>query len=369
MKKIIIVLTIALYPLFLYGQECSSCSHNMSEEQLMAIADSLHKIFFTIDTHNDTAIALNHPDADYGVTKGQVTFPLMKEGGLDASFFAIFQDQGPRDDQSLEKAKQYAINEINMFKEYINQRSDEAGVAYTADDFLELKAQGKSAVMFAIENGWAIGKNIENVEMFYDMGVRYITLCHNFNNDICDSSRDTVEHGGLSPFGIEVIKEMNRLGMMVDVSHASTSTLYDCIKVSSAPVVATHSSVKAIKDIPRNLTDDEMIAIAKKGGLVQIATGRFFLSTLPRNEVTVSHLVDHIDYAVNLIGIDYVGIGTDFDGGGGVVGLEDASKMKNITVEMLRRGYSHDDIRKFWGANVLRVMREIDDIGRTQRGE
>ena len=332
------------------------------EAALRTRAERLHKKIFSIDTHNDTPIYINHPDSNYGVTKGQVSFPMMKEGGLDAALFAIYQGQGPRDTVSSEKAKRYAINEINMFKEYVAKQNGEAVIAYCVDDFLKYKKQEKSIVMFMIENGYAISKDIANVEMFYDMGVRTMTLCHNSNNDICDSSQDKPEHGGLSEFGIKVVREMNRLGMVVDVSHASTSTLYDCIKISEAPIIASHSGVWAIKNHPRNLRDDEMIAIAEKGGLVQIATGRFFLSTLPKPEVTVSHIVDHIDYAVNLIGIEHVGLGTDFDGGGGVVGLENVSKMKEVTIEMMRRGYSDEDISLFWGGNVLRVLREIEKI-------
>lgn len=364
------ILKINLIIISVLGISISLFAQSAQDEAILrARADRLHEKMFSIDTHNDTPICTNHPNDDYGVAKGQVTFPMMKQGGLDAALFAIYQDQGPRDPASSERAKQYAINEIEMFKKYVAGKSDEAAMAYCVDDFLKNKADGKSSVMFTIENGYAISKDIRNVEMFYNMGVRTMTLCHNYNNDICDASRDKVEHGGLSEFGVEVVREMNRLGMVVDISHASTSTLFDCLKISEAPIIASHSGVYAIRDNPRNLKDYEMIAIAEKGGLVQIASGRFFLSsTLPRNEVKVAHLVDHIDYAVNLIGIEHVGLGTDFDGGGGVVGLEDVSKMKEITIEMMRRGYTDDEISLFWGGNVLRVFREIENIGKEIRG-
>lgn len=336
-----------------------------SDGSLAARADSLHKKIFSIDTHNDTAICTNHPNKDYGVQKGQVTFPLMKKGGLDAAFFAIYLEQGPRDPESLKKATQYAIDEIRLFKEHINKNSDEAGIAWCADDFWKLKNEGKSIVMFTIENGYALGTDIKNVKMFYDMGVRAITLSHNYNNDICDSSRDSVvEWHGLSPFGYEVVKEMNRLGIIVDISHTSSETLFDCIEASKAPIMATHSGVWNIKNHPRNLTDREMKAIAKKGGLIQVATGRFFLSFLPKSEVNISHLCDHIEYVKNLVGVEHVGIGTDFDGGGGVVGLEDVSKMKNITIELMRRGWSDDELKLFWGENVIRMMKEVEKISR-----
>lgn len=345
-----------------------SVAAKQSEEQLARTADSLHKLIFSIDTHNDTAICTNHPDKSYGVVKGQVTFPLMKEGGLDASLFAIYLDQGPRDDASLKKATEYARQEITLFKEHIERHRDEAAQAWCADDFLPLKAQGKSIVMFAIENGYALGKELENVKEFYDMGVRAITLSHNYNNDICDASRDTVaEWGGLSPFGYKVVEKMNELGIMVDVSHVASSTLQDVLECSKAPIIATHSGVWAIKNHPRNLKDEEIMAIAEKGGLIQVATGRFFLSHLPKAQVNVATLVDHIDYVKNLVGIEHVGIGTDFDGGGGVVGLEHAGKMKNVTIEMLRRGYTCDEIALFWGGNFLRFLKVVEKTAKNIR--
>ncbi len=342
------------------------CSFSLQgDEALQARADALHKKIFSIDTHNDTAIATNHPNASYGVTKGQVSFKMMKEGGLDAAMFAIYLEQGPLDDASVKKATQYAIDEINMFKKYISEHSDEAEIAYCADDFLPVKKSGKSAVMFAIENGYAIGRNIENVELFYNMGVRLVVLSHNYNNDICDSSRDSVSRwGGLSPFGYKVVGEMNRLGMIIDVSHTSTATLFDCIEASKTPIIASHSGVWNLKHNPRNLKDEEIKAIAAKGGVIQVGTGKFFISDKPKAEVTVSDLCDHIDYIKNLVGPQYVGIGTDFDGGGGVVGLENVSKMKNITIELMRRGWSDKELEMFWGANYLRVLRQVENYAR-----
>ncbi|MDO4757557.1 MAG: membrane dipeptidase, partial [Parabacteroides sp.] len=197
-----------------------------------------------------------------------------------------------------------------------------------------------------------------------------------YTNDICDASRysyarykDSPMHGGLSEFGKDVIGRMNELGMMVDVSHASSDVLWQAIEVSKAPIVATHSSARAIKDNARNLTDEEIIAIAKQGGVIQVATGRFFLSDLPKNEVTIKHLADHIDYIKNLVGIEYVGIGTDYDGGGGVVGMEDCSKMKELTVELLRRGYTEKELGLFWGGNFLRVWQKVIDVAKELQKE
>ncbi len=340
------------------------------DARLNEIADSLHKVMFSIDTHVDSASHLNHPDAKgYTVTKGQVTFPKMKAGGLDACFFAIYKGQGPLDDASSQKAVDFAFNEIKLFKEYMAKHSDECGQAWCADDFWKLKKEGKSIVMLTLENGYVLGKDINNLRKFYNEGCRAMTLTHNYNNDLCDGSRDSVEHWrGLSPFGKAVVDTMNVLGMIVDVSHVTTASLLDAVACSKAPCVATHSGVWNIKNHPRNLKDEEIKAIAAKGGLIQIGSGRFFLSWRPKTEVSVKDYVDHVEYVRDLVGIEYVGIGTDFDGGGGMNGLEDCSQMKNITVEMLRRGWSHNDIKLFWGENLLRVMRVVEAKGRELSG-
>lgn len=352
MKRILPILLI-LVPFSLFGQD---------EAAIQRRADSLHNAVFSIDTHNDNAIFVNHPESEeYSVSKGQVSFPMMKEGGLDAAIFAIYLEQKGRTDDSLAMATQYAIDNIVQFKKYVEEHSDVAEVAYTSDDLLRIKKEGKRAVLLGIENGYALGKDIANVEMFYNLGVRVITLCHFGDNDICDSANGSKGYwDGLSPFGYKVVAEMNRLGMIVDLSHASRTTVYDCLEASKTPIVCTHSGVFAIKEIPRNLTDAEIKGIAAKGGFIGLATGRYFLSTLPKKDVNIKHIVDHIDYIKDLVGAEYIGIGTDFDGGGGTVGLEDVSKMKELTKEMIRRGYSDQEIECFWGANFLRVFRIVE---------
>ncbi|OFY42708.1 MAG: hypothetical protein A2X18_13540 [Bacteroidetes bacterium GWF2_40_14] len=331
-------------------------SQNHTGADLIKTADKIHKKVLTIDTHNDSALRLNNPDARPGV-KIQVTFPFMKEGGLDAAFFAIYIKQGKRDSVSLLAANSYTKAQLQKFKDYTLSYKGTA-IALNTKDLLKNKRQGIVSVVQAIENGYALKKDISEVEVFYKMGVRAITLCHNNNNDICDASMDTLtEHGGLSDFGAQIVKEMNRLGMLIDLSHASTATLYDVLEVSNLPVIASHSGVYNIKNHNRNLKDDEIKAIAAKGGLIQVATGGFFLSDKPKELVTVKDIADHIDYVVRLVGIKHVGIGTDFDGGGGVVGLEDASKMKNITIELLSRGYTRKELKLFWGGNLIRLMK------------
>lgn len=353
MKKIFLFVAAFIYA---YG----ACAQT-SDEAYRKKADEIHAKYLTIDTHNDTAMYLNHPDSDdWSVTKGQVSFPKMKEGGLDAAFFAIFLDQGPLRDSSRDSVFAYAMNEINLFKGYVSRHSNEADLAYAPKDLKKLKKLDKRAVILAVENGYGIGTDLAKIDSFYNAGCRYITLCHNYTNDICDASRyeNPNGHGGLSEFGEKVVGRMNELGMLVDVSHASTSTLYDVIKLSKAPIFASHSAVRAIKDHPRNLTDEEIKAIAATGGVIQVATGRWCLTDAPRSETSVKHLADHIDRIKNLVGPEHIGLGTDFDGGGGMIDLKDCSQMKNITVELLKRGYTEKELAMFWGGNFIRVWEE-----------
>lgn len=364
MKKISLVLAAQLL--------CVGAWAQSSDEALYRKADEIHAKYVTIDTHNDSAMTLNNPNRDgWTVDKGQVTFPLMKKGGLDAAFFAIYMDQGPLRDSSRDSVYHDAMNELNQFKKYVKDHKDEAAIAYSPEDVRKLKKKGKSIVIFALENGYAVGTDLEKVDAFYNAGCRYITLCHNYTNDICDASRyeNPNGHGGLSEFGEKVIGRMNELGMMVDVSHASTSTLYDIIKLSKAPILATHSAVRAIKDHPRNLTDQEIKDIAATGGVIQVATGRWCLTNAPKNETTVKHLADHIDHIKNLVGPEHIGLGTDFDGGGGMVGFEDCSKMKEVTVELLRRGYTEKELEMFWGGNFMRVWEKTIEVAKQMKKE
>jgi membrane dipeptidase len=282
-----------------------------------------------------------------------------------------------------------------------------AGIAESPDDAYRLMKEGKIAAFIGVENGYPIGKDISRVKQYYDLGARYITLAHTKNNDICDSSTDPdgAENDGLSTFGMEVVKEMNRLGMMIDISHISDKSFFDVLKVTNAPVLASHSSCRALCGSPRNLSDDMLLALKDNGGVIQICIlGNYLKTPDPNPELdakltelknkygewealsdsvkkvvhkeyknilktyekpaTVKDVVDHIDHVVQVIGIDYVGIGTDFDGGGGVDGCRTASDMKNITIELLRRGYSKKDITKIWGGNIMRVLGKVEEIGK-----
>ena len=413
MKNIIRLSALAISISFLL---LSACNNPKTDEEIKKLALSIHESVLTIDTHNDTPMRLDNPDFNIGESHdshkggGKVDFPRMKQGGEDGTFFAVFIGQGKRDKEGNQKAYNKAIKTFNNIYDALDKHSDLAGLATTPKDAYDLEKEGKRAIFIGIENGYLIGNDLSRVEEFYDLGARYITLCHTKNNDICDSSTDKngPEYGGLSPFGEKVVKEMNRLGIMVDISHVSDESFYDAIKLSKAPIIASHSSSRAICDSPRNLTDDMLLALADNGGVIQIcilssylkkqkpnperdsayaalwtkydqiakddSIGRAALSQerrdirkkYPTQMATVKDAVDHIDHIVDLIGIDHVGIGTDFDGGGGIEGCYDVTEMPNITIELVKRGYSKKDIRKIWGGNIMRVLQEVEDIAATQ---
>ena len=330
------------------------------EAALLRRAEKLHDRILSIDTHTDTALDLLKDSVD--LSRVQADFAKLREGRVDCCFYPIFVDQGPLDDASRQKAYEWTLEKMKAIRAYIEARPHEARIALTADDIVRNKKQHRLSLVMGIENGYPIGQDLSKVKEFYDLGTRIITLSHNYDNDICDASRYPKHTwGGLSPFGKELVREMNRLGIVVDCSHASTETLFDCLELSTAPVICSHSCVYAIKDHPRNLRDDEIRAIAAKGGVIQVTTGRWALSWLPHAEVNISTFCDHVEYIRRLVGVEYVGIGTDFDGGGGMNGLEDASKMKMITVELMRRGWTDHELELFWGGNFLRVLRAVEN--------
>jgi membrane dipeptidase len=333
----------------------------------------------------------------------------MKEGGLDGAFFGVFVSQGSRNPEAFEKIQKKAILLFDTIDAVVLRNHDLAELAVSPADAIRLKKSTKRAVFIGVENGYTIGKDLSMISTFYLRGARYITLCHTKNNDICDSSNDTIEHNGLSTFGYEVVSEMNHVGMMIDVSHMSDKALKDVLSVSKAPVIASHSCARALCDNPRNLTDDLLRAIAKNGGVVQMCILSDYVKTpdanpsrdsamqalrknfnnfrglneqqeraahdawnamndkFPQKMATVSDVVDHIDHIVKVAGINHVGIGTDFDGGGGVDGCFDVSEMGNITLELVRRSYSKSEIRKIWGGNLMRVMNKTDLMARTYK--
>ena len=331
---------------------------NAQDERLKIIADSLHRTFISIDTHNDASIRINNSDRVLS-SVGQVSFPLMKEGGVDVAFFAAYIAQGPRTANGHQRAFENVDNQLKGLKAYLQKHAGEAELAFTPNDMKRIKPTGHSTMVLSIENGYCLGTDISKVKYFSDLGVQMMTICHNGNNELCDSHRDTIQFGGLSPFGREVIKEMNRLGMMIDVAHASKATVLEVAALSEHPIMTSHSGAYALYNNLRNVSDEEIVAIAAKGGLIQVGIGSFFLSPLPKTEVSVKHIVDHIDHVVKIAGIEHVGIGSDFDGGAGVSDCNNMGEMKNITVELLRRGYTYNQIAMIWGGNVMRMMEQV----------
>lgn len=235
----------------------------------------------------------------------------------------------------------------------------EAGacIARTPHELFVNKMQGRKSVMMGIENGYAIGKDISNVERFRKRGVVYMTLCHNGDNDICDSAKGNQEHNGVSEFGEKVIHEMNRTGMLVDLSHASEKSFYDALEISSTPIVCSHSSSKALCDHPRNLTDEQMRALAQRGGVAQVTIYDGFLRQ--GGGASIDDVMLHLNHMVDVMGVEHVGIGTDFDGDGGVSGLMSAADLINLTRRMLSDRYNEQDLELLWGGNFLRLMNEV----------
>jgi membrane dipeptidase len=391
-----------------------------TEQEVEAMANELHARLVTIDTHDDIPSNFATAEVDPGVRDGrQVTLPKMREGGLDMAFFVVYVGQGERTEDAYARAKASALSKFAAIHRMAEEMyPEEIEIAYRADDVERIIGEGKLVAAIGVENGYPIGTDLGNVEEFYNLGGRYITLSHGGHNQLCDSSTprgndEEVEHDGISEFGEQVIAEMNRLGMMIDVSHISKASMLDTVRLSTAPVMASHSSTTALCDVARNLDDEQLLAMKENGGVAQmVALGSFVkaqperreatmalmeelgIRRIPRSEINamsdeeradyeakmatyqertaeldaiyppanVQDFVDHIDHAVQLIGVDHVGISSDFDGGGGLQGWNDASEAANVTAELILRGYSEEDIAKLWGQNLLRVWREVEAV-------
>lgn len=330
----------------------------ISESAEFKLAKKLHSKILTLDSHCDTPMffpqGINFASRD---PKILVDLHKMTEGHLDASIMVAYLEQKERDEASLENATAMANQILTQIEEMVAKNCTAVDIAYTPDNLWQLKKDGKRAIMLGIENGYAIGKDICNVEAFRKRGVVYMTLCHNGDNDICDSARGNHEHGGVSEFGKQVIEEMNRVGMMVDLSHAGEESFYDALQISKTPIVCSHSSARALCDHPRNLTDEQMRALAKTGGVAQVTLYHGFLKK--QAEATILDAIDHLNHMVNIMGIEHVGIGTDFDGDGGIRGCASASELINFTRRLLRERYTEEQIQMIWGGNFLRVMRQV----------
>jgi len=367
-------------------------------------AHDLHFSSTVVDTHDDTTQRLLDPKFDFAArhTDGSIDIPRMREGGMDAIFFSIWIPgtvTGPA-------AVQRALQQINAVRDTVARHPKDLVLCVTAAEVRQATADNKIAALMGVEGGHMINNDLANLDKFYALGVRYMTLTHTVNTDWADSSGDKSAHNGLTPFGKQVVAEMNKLGMMVDISHVADKTSYDVIAASQAPVIASHSSCRALCTAPRNMTDDMIKALAAKGGVIQINYHVGFLSQafndaskanpqigkdieaeakkrcgpddeacqlieadkitrdfvaqgkLPRVDWTT--IIDHIDHAVKLVGADHVGLGSDFDGADMPYGMEDASHLPQITSALLAKGYSPGDIQKILGGNTLRLMQDVE---------
>ena len=324
-------------------------------------AKRLHNRILTLDSHCDTPMFFDQ-QIDFASRDPKILVDLhkMTEGHLDATIMVAYLKQLGLEENDLSAATTKADRILDEIEAMVAKSNSAVGIAYTPADLYRLKAEGKKAIMLGIENGYAIGKDIKNVERFRNRGVVYMTLCHNGNNQLCGSARYNDEGLGVNDFGERVIREMNRVGMMVDISHAGEQTFYDALNISNKPIVASHSSARALCNHPRNLTDDQLRALAAKGGVAQVTLYSGFLKE--EGAATIVDAIQHLNHMVNIMGIEHVGIGTDFDGDGGIIGCASASELINFTRCLLKERYSEEDIRRIWGGNFLRVMEEVQKV-------
>ncbi len=422
---------------------CLSCKQNdepkdMSEAELLAYAQAIHERVITLDTHNDINVKNFVADKNYSMDlDNQVTLPKMRAGGLDVSWLIVYTGQDELDEKGYSKAYENAMAKFDAIHRLTKEFApDEIELALNSADVHRIAASGKKVAMIGIENGYPIGMDLSNVEKFYELGARYMSLSHNGHSQLCDSNTGEAEdewlHNGVSELGKEVIKEMNRLGMMIDVSHPSKKSMQDMIELSKAPLIASHSSARALCDHSRNLDDEQLQLLKENGGVVQTVAFRSYLKKeksearadlmkalnesiaaemgfellewaevrqldeeareayiekrkLLREkakdrvvaeidpvapDVNVSDFVDHIDYLVEKMGLEHVGISSDFDGGGGVEGWEDASETFHVTLELVKRGYTEEEISMLWSGNLLRVLDEVQAVAKKiQAGE
>lgn len=381
-----------------------------SDERLWAEAQRIHREAIVVDTHSDVTSRMLDEGFDIGrrASDGHMDIPRMKEGGIDAEFFAIYVAARYAREGG---AARRALDMIDVVYRALEQYPNDLELALSSDDIRRIARAGKIAVLMGIEGGHAIEDSLGALRMFYRLGVRYMTLTHTNTNNWADSSGDVARHNGLTEFGRQVVREMNRLGMLVDISHVSDKTFYDVLEVTRAPVIASHSSARALTNIPRNMSDDMLRALARNGGVVMVNFGSWFVDQnyadamakrreqlrdqldalraryandprrlreeterlfrehpIPRPPL--SRLIDHIDHIAKVAGIDHVGLGSDFDGVDSLPeGLDDCSKLPLITYELLKRGYSERDIRKILGENFLRVFARAEEVARQMQRE
>lgn len=410
----------------------------MTEDELIEYAKGIHERVITLDTHDDINTSNFTEETNYTQRlSSQVNLPKMVEGGLDVAWFIVYTGQGELTEEGYARAYENADDKFKAIHRLTEEIApDKVGLALSSDDVRRLVAEGKKVAMIGVENAYPLGTDISRVKEFYDRGARYMSLAHNGHSQLSDSNtgeRDSVWlHNGLSDFGKEVIAEMNKYGIMVDLSHPSKVANMQAMQLSKAPVIASHSSARAVNDVSRNMDDEQLMMLKKNGGVIQTVAFKSYVNSdknsansAKSNEilaaiaaendfeiksrgemrdmspeereayfekytaireanadrieeevnsvappVDVSDFADHIDYLVNKIGIEHVGISSDFDGGGGVEGWSDASETFNVTLELVRRGYTEEEIGMMWSGNLLRVLDECQEIAKKiQAGE
>lgn len=387
----------------------------LADPAMEAEARRIHERVITLDTHVDIPLDYaTHAMDPGGFTTAQVDLPKMRAGGLDAAFFIVYIPQGPVSPEGFAEARRIANKRIEAIHRMVSAYPGEIGLAVTAADAARIVRSGRKAAYIGMENAFPLGATTNDVAAWKAAGVRYVGITHFGHNQFGDSSNpnetlgdDEERHGGLSALGRELVGALNRAGIMVDVSHAGKKTMMQAAELSSAPIIASHSGVKALADSPRNLDDEQLRALAANGGVVQIVALDAYVKPLTEEQTalqaeirkemnletsaaraaataetmaayqtrmadiweiepraSVSDFVDHIDHAVKVAGIDHVGVSSDFDGGGGIVGWEDASRTLNVTRELVRRGYTEREIEKIWSGNLLRVLEEVEKTAR-----
>ncbi len=411
-----------------------SCKQEKNEPNLLEKAKDIHKRVMTLDTHVDINVSNFTDSINYTQKlKNQVNLPNMEKGGLDVAFFIVYTGQGELNEEGYAKAYKNAMSKFNAIHKLTKEIApDRIALAVNSKQAKEIYASGKKVAMIGVENAYPLGTDIKRVKEFYDLGARYMSLSHNGHSQLCDSNTGETDdvwlHNGVSDFGKEVIKEMNKWGIMIDVSHPSKKSMKDMIELSKAPIIASHSSARALCNHSRNLDDEQLEWLKTNGGVVQAVAFKSYVNTEKNDAyaaaikevitslgkelnfevkswaevrkmepkerqdyiatyrelskkaklevdvekyppVDVADFVDHIDYLVKKIGIDHVGISSDFDGGGGVEGWNDASETLNVTVELVKRGYSESEIAQLWNGNLLRVLDEVAEIAQKIQSE
>ena len=349
----------------------------VQQSKLYGHARRVHAMALSVDTHTDAPLEFDDGEEFGKRGKNRVNVPKMQEGMLDSQFLAAYVGSDKKvkidgkvkrvarelNQATYDECHKRVMHLIDLTYEQASSYDEVCGIAYSYDDALRLKNEGKKAIFLGVENGIGIGEDLARLRELKSRGVKYVTLCHTYDNQICHSSTHTADASkGLTAFGKKMVKEMNRMGVIIDLSHASEGTFWDVIKLSKKPVICSHSGARQLCDNDRNITDEQLKALAKNGGVIQTVAYDDFLRS--DGKATIEDFMKHLDYMVKVAGVDHVGIGTDFDGGGGVPGLQADNDMVNITMRLIEMGYSDSDIVKIWGGNFFRVMKEVEAVNR-----